>query len=365
MKTLWARLGLVLAVLTLFAAGATPTEAASRRYTQIAAGGQHACAITAQGKAYCWGSNEFGQLGNDDATHTRSTTAVAVAEGYRFKSIASSTDTTCGLTSSGQAYCWGANNDGSLGFFSYSGALGIGDVGITHSDAPRAVVGSLRFKFVSAGTGFFCGLTTGSKLFCWGSNFGGQLGDGTQIDRAAPVEVSGNLKYESVTTENWGTCAVGKPYAVYCWGYRVERLTPWKFESESRIVRLEATEGPACGLTRGGSLLCFDNNTTFRKIAGAPKYTNLAIGSGEVYTLCGIKKNGSVSCWDDEDAANPVKLNSSRKFQSLTQGGTYMSSDQFTCGLTRNGVAYCWGENEQGQLGNGTLDYSSDPVAVQ
>ena len=365
MKTLWARLGLVLAVLTLFAAGATPTEAASRRYTQIAAGGQHACAITAQGKAYCWGSNEFGQLGNDDATHTRSTTAVAVAGGHRFKSIASSIFTTCGLTAAGQAYCWGANSeeDWFLGLTPTSGTLGIGDFTITHVDVPVAVVGGLQFKFISAGTGFFCALTTSSRLFCWGGNFAGQLGDGSQIDRATPVEVSGGLRFESVSAENWGTCAVGKPYAVYCWGYRVERLTPWKFESESRIIRLEATEGPACGLTRGGRLLCFDNNTTFRKVAGAPKYTNLAVGSGEVYSLCGIKKNGSVSCWGD--AANPVKLNSSRKFQSLTQGGTYDTSDQFTCGLTRTGVAYCWGENAQGQLGNGTTDPSEVPVLVQ
>ena len=358
MKTLWARLGLTLAIFTLLAAGAAPTEAASRRYTQIAAGGTHACAITEQGKAYCWGANQFGQLGNGDATHASSATAVAVTGHYQFTSIAASISTTCAITTAGRAYCWGANTEEG------GGILGNGDIEQLYSDVPVAVVGGLRFETISAGTGFFCGVTRNAKVYCWGNGGDGQLGDGTHADSASPVAINSTLKFNSVSAANWHTCALSSASDVYCWGDSV--ASPVKKVSEGRIVRLESVETDDCGLTRLGELLCSDGSV-FRRVVGAPRYVDLAIGSGEVYSLCGIKRDGSVSCWGlgGGDEASPTALNTTLKFRSVTQGGTYAGSDQFTCGLTTTGVAYCWGENNWGQLGNGTELNSTAPVRVQ
>lgn len=360
MKTLSTRLGLTLVVLALLAAGAAPTEAATRRYTQIATGGEHACAITSRGVAYCWGDNQYGQLGNGDATHTRSTAAVAVAGGYRFVGLAASKFTTCGITSSGRAYCWGAdmNDDG---YSLATGMLGSG-AGASSADAPRAVTGGRRFSSISAGTDHFCGLTSDSRAYCWGGNAYGQLGDGTTVDSAQPTAVLGTTRYVSITTAHIYTCGITVQRGVICWG--ADRgSAPTMVLGGRSIVRLEATETDLCGLTNVGKLLCLDTNI-FKGVAGAPKYSDLAVGSGEVYSLCGLQNNGTVYCWGM--ASDPMMLETDLRFKSVAQGGLNMPEGvQFSCGLTPSGIAYCWGSNEGGQLGNGTLDYSSDPVAVQ
>jgi hypothetical protein len=374
MKTLWARLGLTLTVLTLLAAGAAPTEAASRRYTVIAAGGEHACAITSSGKAYCWGSNQLGQLGNGDATHTRSTVSVAVAGNLRFKSIAASMNTTCAITSSGKAYCWGENNQGELGN---------GDAGVNNSDVPVAVVGGLRFSAISAGTSHFCGVSRSSRVHCWGLNNQGQLGAGAVegVSSSTPVAASSSLKFKSITTSHYGVCGIASSNSVYCWGSNQlgqegNGSTLVQQVLESRLVRLESTETENCGLTRQGELLCRDNNGSYSKVIGAPRYMDLSVASGEVYSLCGIKRDGSVSCWGLDwggtAAASPTALNTTLKFRSVTQGGIQAGGDQFACGLTRGGVAYCWadgnstlGDQNEGQLGDGTRNWSTDLVRVQ
>jgi hypothetical protein len=90
---------------------------------------------------------------------------------------------TCGLTTEGQAYCWGYNWVGQLG------------TGGGHSFTPTAVSGGLVFTQISAGRYHTCGLTTEGQAYCWGYNFHGQLGDGTMTNRSTPTPVYGGLTF--------------------------------------------------------------------------------------------------------------------------------------------------------------------------
>jgi alpha-tubulin suppressor-like RCC1 family protein len=91
---------------------------------------------------------------------------------------------TCGVTLTDRVYCWGNNTTGQLG----NGTT-------THRSVPVAVAGGLQIDLVSAGLGsdhsHTCGLTTGDKAYCWGYNGNGQLGDGTSTDRVIPTAVIG------------------------------------------------------------------------------------------------------------------------------------------------------------------------------
>ena len=87
---------------------------------------------------------------------------------------------TCGLTAAGAAYCWGSNANGQLG----NGTIG----GTSVPAGP--VSGGLTFVALSAGGAHTCGVTSNGAIYCWGSNSSGQLGDGTLIDRGAPVRVA-------------------------------------------------------------------------------------------------------------------------------------------------------------------------------
>jgi alpha-tubulin suppressor-like RCC1 family protein len=78
---------------------------------------------------------------------------------------------------SGAAYCWGANNP--------NGQLGTGDT--VTAPAPVAVSGGLSFAALTAGDTHVCGITTSGQLYCWGGNAAGQLGDGTFTQKLTPT----------------------------------------------------------------------------------------------------------------------------------------------------------------------------------
>src|SRR6266550_400988 len=178
-------------------------------FASLSGGYGHVCAVTSSGAAYCWGNNYRGQLG--DGTTTSSLVPVAVTGGLTFASMSGGWYSaygsfTCGLTTSGAAYCWGVNFAGQLGNSS-----------TTERHVPVLVAGGLMFASISAGSDHTCGVTTSGAAYCWGSN-SGQLGDGTTIERHSPVAVQGGLTFASVSSAGGHTCGVTTTSLAYCWG---------------------------------------------------------------------------------------------------------------------------------------------------
>jgi alpha-tubulin suppressor-like RCC1 family protein len=185
-------------------------------FAVLAAGEEHTCGLTTLGAAYCWGSNRVGQIGNgafEDAT-----TPVAVSGGLSFIAITAGASHTCGITASGAAYCWGHGLVGQLGngsssispvpvpvsggqsFTQLAAGLGSSSCGLTATGAaycwgdgvlaPAAVPGGLTFSALTIGAGHICGLTTAGGAYCWGDNYWGQLGRGTFGYSTVPVIVA-------------------------------------------------------------------------------------------------------------------------------------------------------------------------------
>jgi alpha-tubulin suppressor-like RCC1 family protein len=200
----------------------TPVEiGGGRRYTAITLGGQHACALTAAGAAFCWGTNVVGQLG--DGTETRRLTPVAVGGGLSFVSLSAGGDHSCGLTSDGSAYCWGSSASGALGHGAFTGPDFCQDPDPFErpypcSTSPARVTGGLTFATISAGGSHTCALTPSGVAYCWGSNWGGQLGNATTNDSASPVAVAGGLTFASLSAGRSHTCGVTADGVAYCWG---------------------------------------------------------------------------------------------------------------------------------------------------
>ena len=185
--------------------GLPPTPVAGgQSFTTLAVGWRHACGLTADGRAYCWGYNFHGQLG--DGTTENRDEPVAVTGDIRFVQLTALGLHTCGVTSAGDAYCWGDN---------YYGQLGDG------SQASRATpvrVHGGPFSTVQVGEFHTCALTTSAVVQCWGADWYGELGDGPGSGRSTPAPIEGNLEFTAVTTGASHACALARTNAIYCWG---------------------------------------------------------------------------------------------------------------------------------------------------
>jgi alpha-tubulin suppressor-like RCC1 family protein len=147
----------------------------------------HACGLTEAGAAWCWGSNDLGQLGTGGVSAVEPV-PVATVGGHGFTQISLGEGHSCGLHESGAVYCWGRNDYGQVGNGQAGGPV----------SEPVAVSGAQRFAKVSAGAFHTCALTVpedGGAIYCWGRNDrafgrqGGQLGNGTFTHSAVPTRV--------------------------------------------------------------------------------------------------------------------------------------------------------------------------------
>lgn len=213
---------------------ATPIPVAGGlRFRRVIAGSTHTCGVTTADRVYCWGENVFGELG--DGTTTDRLRPVAVVGGQSFRQVLAGgtghLGHTCGLTSGQRVYCWGNNRDGKLG----DGSLAEGRL------TPVAVTGGFTFSQIAPGGGHTCGIVVLNKAYCWGDNFVGGLGDGTATDRSTPVAVVGGLRFSGVSSGNWHTCGKTTAKLVYCWGHN-----SWGQLGTGTTIGPETCRGSSC-----------------------------------------------------------------------------------------------------------------------
>ena len=294
------------------------------------------CGVTLDGSAYCWGDNHKGQLG-DPALPAGGTVAPnPVVGGHTFVSIAVGVGTVCGLTVSGNVYCWGDNS---------LGALGDGS-----TVASRATPGLVSLPSpalsLTAGQAHMCAETLNGRLYCWGNNSFGSLGIGTSALHFSPTPLLGGLSFSGLASGSPNCGLVGSQ--AYCWGLNPGNGTSLagapvavSAGTFTAISSGSSTFGTSCGLASGGTAFCWGDNSfgQFGDGTTTPSLTPVPAGSGHVFSQLSVSVNTGIGV--------------------------------HTCGITTPGVALCWGDNVFGELGDGlgglacTGDcLSTTPVAV-
>jgi hypothetical protein len=184
---------------------------------QVAVGIDSSCALLIDGTVWCWGSNEYGQLGNGQQSLTDVLTPVqATALGSGNDVISIGYWHGCALKG-GAVSCWGDDLYGEIG----SG--NVGDVPCGAGNTNNCVLTPTQVRTgvqkVSAGGFYTCTIQNDASLWCWGDNFWGQLGLGDTSGRAVPTEVT-SLGHTiiDVDTAVHATCAIVTGGAVRCWG---------------------------------------------------------------------------------------------------------------------------------------------------
>jgi alpha-tubulin suppressor-like RCC1 family protein len=233
----------------------------SIRGAAIAAGGGHTCGLASTGEAYCWGRG--GSLGNGSLVN--SSTPVAVSGGRIFSALAAGGGHACALTNSGTAYCWGANSSGQAGNYPAS------DVPPSTSTitTPVLVSGGLTFSALTAGGAHTCGLAS-ALAFCWGWDLFGQLGGSPTSGNfsSTPQFVSGISSLVALTAGVFHTCGLTSTGAAYCWGDNETR----QLGNGSTIFNIVTPVAVSGGLTfsvLGASHTPAGSQAPGRPIAGA------------------------------------------------------------------------------------------------
>lgn len=349
----------------------------------VAAGSSHTCALTDAGKAWCWGANGDGQLG-DGSTSDRAS-PVPVRTDLSFEAIVTGARHTCALVDS-SAWCWGGNSSGQLGDSTFEsrispvelggdfdsltaggtftcglsagqascwGSNQYGALGVPGENraAPTLVGIEPALSELSAGGNHVCGRTVDGFVWCWGNNSVGQLGVASGFGTGSigspeggelPTIVPDLVGTRQVVAADWSTCALRTNGQVACWGSNSDGQlgdggTSDRFEYQNIDdlwdVRSLAADGHrACALTSGSRLQCWGHNS-FGEIGGSK-------------------------------LGHPVTQPTEREgIPPIVDGSDIAAGNWHAC-VVSEGELSCWGSNDRGQLGQGSIDRDAHPEPV-
>ena len=226
--------------------------------------------------------------------------------------------------------------------FGLADGVGVGEATVTATlgelEASADVTVYFSIQRVAAGDGFGCAIAA-QRLYCWGDNDLGQLGDGSTSASDEPVAAAFDEAIETLSLGASHGCLVDGDGEIWCWG-----------NNDSGQV----------GQPAGGTV------TSPTALGAGLEFRDVSAGLSH---SCGVTTSDAIYCWgrnDDHQLGNtgsstdePTAVSSSMSFQSVVAGGAH------TCAIGTSDSAYCWGKNDRGQLGGGTdADKSAHPTEV-
>jgi len=398
----------------------------------ISAGSDHSCALMSDGSVTCWGDNTEGDLGSGSTTSSSTPVRVTgVAGAGRLagvRAISAGGDHTCALMTAGTVNCWGFNDSGQLGDGTNIGPEHCQQLGVACSTAPVGVFGVGRTGLLSGVTAISAGLDHSCALSlpngtvrCWGTNSIGQLGIGSSNNfSATPASVrgingSGSLRGAiALSAGDLDTCVSMLPNGISaCWGDNaygqlgnntdsgpqscfaaqfqafvacsttpVPVLGVGGIGTLNAVTELSVGGNSSCALIGNGTADCWGLNTdgelgdettttssTPTVVGGVPHQSTTIAIEARGNNTCALSIGGTVQCWGNNDygqLGNGTLASSSTPVavQGLTNAVAVATGYDDACALLADGTAECWGHNGHGDLGNGTLTDSSTPVAV-
>jgi alpha-tubulin suppressor-like RCC1 family protein len=325
-----------LGVPTIFSSS-TPVSVSSfgggRHAIEIAAGKFHTCALLNDASVSCWGHNGFGSLGNGSTGSSYGPSNINVLQ---FKSISAGGFNTCGMTSSREFFCWGRNSH-------YQVSQSIVATVVSSPVSISLPVEAEVLDYLAVGENHSCGMTITNKLWCWGANADGQIGNGEVSTRSSFSETYALPIYTTVVSVSSGgkhTCLITNDNQIRCWGLNEngqlgdgtlnEDTTPrWIDDMSSTFIQLGAHH--SCAIVSTGEIMCWGSNE-----------------EGELGN--NLTTASSV----------PVKVH-------LPDGVTakeIAAGLSHTCALLDSDEVMCWGNNESGKIGDGTTTNRLVPTKV-
>jgi alpha-tubulin suppressor-like RCC1 family protein len=347
---------------------------------EVAAGGAHACLRRLDGKLYCWGRNDRGQLGDGSFTPRAVPAPVAGLAGAA-RAVALGEAFTCAIDPDRRVACWGEGGAGQLG-----------DVLVPRRASPAVVPGVIGALELALGSDFACARLGDGAVWCWGATrapsttSAPQLGRGGGVAGLAPAPVALPGAAVQVVAGADFACARLADGGVACWGHNEagqlgvgdteSRAVPARVPGLADVVELAAGGAHTCALGRAGDLWCWGGNDVGQaspagpaavlQPAGVPGVVATRVRLGARHT-CIVRPDETVACFGASDrdqlgprdlaAPNPAVAGLGNVLE-LSVGGA------FACALQRDTTVRCWGDDRHGQLGAGAAVVRARPSPV-
>lgn len=374
---------------TLDAAVAATTSPPALPGMQISGGQNRTCGVTGDGETKCWGDNASGGLG-DGTLIDRPTPGAVLGLGPGTTMTVEAGGPSCALLANGSVRCWGGNIEGSI--------PGAGADNPVPVDIPRLGAGTTAH--ISLGQKHGCAISITGATRCWGSNSSSQLGVGLPKGSlyALPTLVPGfgPGTTRQIDASYLGTCAVRIDNSAWCWGTNVGGRIGDGTSTERNLPTAVVDLGPGttaqiatgthhtCAVTTEGAAKCWGSSTsgalgngrlgpdvpTPGDVVGLDEGTTTMIDTGSAYS-CAVTTDGTAKCWGtnvygqlglgegvwQQLAPRPVigLTNSTRLIHTSTNTA---------CAITTSDELRCWGLNDLGQVGDGTTTDRRVPVPI-
>ncbi len=365
--------------------GATPVvQGALSNWAEVTAGGDSFCALNDLSQIFCWGGNGKGQLGNGVIGGSIALPTQEITGASDWTRVTMGYSHVCGLRGAGTGSslsCWGWNEHGQ-----------VGNAMITTGEGTPIPVGSgSDWATVIAGYKHTCASKTTGELFCWGFNSNSQLGEGVTGDVAIPTLIGG------VGQTDWGnliamgvnhTCVTKTDKKVYCWGRNdVGQIgngtntpiknVPTRVGIANDWRKVETGIFHTCATKTDGTLWCAGNNSygqlgtgnnnhsqDFKQVTANTDWADIAVGRNHT---CAIR-SGALYCWGD-NISGALGINSTTNANAPTQEANGFTNwtevtagNSHTCAIRSGGALYCWGSNLFAQVGNGGSGFAAPNV---
>lgn len=346
----------------------------------VSVGQHHSCAVGDDHKAWCWGNNSFGQLGN--GTTTSADYPVMVSGLSDVLQISAGFRHSCAVAGVlREVWCWGNNSSGELGNNTYVNSL-----------VPVKVqnLNNVAFVDVTADQASFA-LRDDKTVWSWGYNNNGKLGDGTGITRPAPVQVINLSSPVYLSVGRHHSCVIEQGGVTKCWGYNyfgnlgdgttVTTSTPVSVvvPSGQEIVGVSASKITAATLFLMKSNQIWKAGTSSTLIETLSEaafltdsgrslgcYTNISDGALKCasYHYGGGLLTGNNNPFTTQGAGNRGSTVPPAKVVTGLESGVVASSagSDHSCSILGNGEVRCFGDSNWGELGTGKRDSYSFPI---
>lgn len=322
-------------------------------------GSDHSLALSSTGRVFGWGFNLYGQLTNtalgiEIQTPTDITSAFPLTEGETIVSITTGYNSSAVLTSNGRVFTFGNNEDGQLG-----------DGTNTYQPAPVDITSNFNLSegetiiSITLGGNFSSALSSNGRVFTWGNNNEGQLGNGTNINSNLPVDITSQFSLQP--GETVVSTALGYKHILAFTSQN--RLFGWGYNSYGQVGNgIVTAQSTPVDITSG---IYFSDGEDIQAISAGNAHSALITTFGAIYTW-GYNLYGQLG--DGTTTFKNTPTNITLQFQFELEFNETINAvsltDNSTLVTTSNGRVYSWGYNNKGQVGDGTNYNRPTPVEI-